>query len=104
MGYTLTSEVKARERGMCTLATNLRGITRNTGILCQNIRGNVVFLSSTQRGQNKHQEGTDHSNQGGLKHQESGDSIYCCFYFSFQSFWHLGHITPQAAFHACGSS
>lgn len=50
MGYTLTSEVKARERGMCTLATNLRGITRNSGILCQNIRAMWYFCLQNRGG------------------------------------------------------
>lgn len=30
-----------------TLATNLSGITRNTGILCQNIRGNQCGISQS---------------------------------------------------------
>lgn len=45
-GWRLTSEVKSRREGMCTLATNLSGFTRNTRILCQNIRAiSVVFLN-----------------------------------------------------------
>lgn len=46
-----------------TLATNLSGITRNTGILCQNIRGNQCGISQSLklREQNKLQEGTDDS-------------------------------------------
>lgn len=46
-----------------TLSTNLSGIIRNTGILCQNIRGNQCGISQflKLREHNKLQEGTDDS-------------------------------------------
>lgn len=45
MGYRLTSEVKFKREGMCTLATKLSGVTRNTRLLYQNIRGNQCGIS-----------------------------------------------------------
>lgn len=47
----LTSEVKSRGEGMCTLAANLSGITGNTRVLCQNIKCNVVISQSLKRGE-----------------------------------------------------
>lgn len=102
----LTSEVKSRGEGMCTLAANLSGITGNTRVLCQNVKCNVVISQSLKLGEKTSFQRALIITSDEASSPKKVKAVFLLLLLlpSFQSFSHLGHVNVWAAFHACGSS